>query len=650
MTFLSPHYLWFLSLISLPVIIHLLAKQKSKQIDFPSLIFLKQLEQDSLRKFNIKQLILLIIRTLMILLIILAFARPNLETGDGFGFNTEAVDLLLIILDNTASNSENFDSQNDEWLKEFGQNVEEKGTKVYFCGVSDLEIKSNNDAVISGYSAIYSGDFGEKLSKQLDLPQYRRKSILWIGDGQDVNEALLLLPDWKKYVLWESIKDDVGLFSIKLPPRSLLKDDLYSVGVELGNNSKDLTMSLEFSVNDRRVNQTIVTSEDHFVELSTRVTEPGPQEGVLEFREDEYSFNNVRYFVLSADSDIPVQIISSNNSPDYWNIIKSSMQETNVNLDLRLLDYGSIDELNINRAGTIIVDDASKLAGYSWRQLETFISNGGQLILFGSGGPNMQELLGFKDGMTQENNQLPFGLFYTTTARQNIKTTPLGEVITKGRLKVYRRYNISSGELDETWIRYFDEQPFLGVKYLQKGRVVWFNTDFAIEANNLPLLGSFPPLILELCQFQSMEGSRDPNNMEVGDTLRFYPSAQKGGKTLFSLQRPDGTVDYQQPDSNFVIHYTNTDIPGVYRFMGERQVLKPIAVNITPHEARAHLVDYNFDDTDIAVHEDRNSLMKQIMEERVGTALWPIILIILLLLWMSETYLSRIKSTWRQND
>ncbi len=650
MTFLNPFYLWFLPLITVPIIIHLLAKRKSKLIDFPSLKFLKLLEQDALRKFNIKQLILLIIRTLMILFIILAFARPGLDTDSGFGLHSGSIDLLIIGIDNTASNRSNFEDLDKKWLDEFGSELTGKGYKVLYSGLTDLQLHESIHEIESGFGDIYAQDFVERLFSQIDLDQYERRSFLWLGDGQDARLRLETLTNWNKYLLINPIRRDVSINNIKLPALGVRLNESYSMMVELGR-SPDMQQSvgLELTINDKRQNQIAVEANMGAAEISGRVEESGYQTGQVILPADDASYNDERYFILPAAGGIPVQILRSRQIPDFWNIIGSAVKDQGINLSIRILDYPEVDNLDLSKGGTIIVDDASVLEAYNWNRLRTFISNGGQLIVFGNGGEAMTSILGFKSQLVEERNLSALGLFITGEATKQINTTPLKAIVEQNRLKVFKRFKSAGDELDETWVRYLDEQPFLGANKFGKGRIVWFNTEFGMHANNLPVLGMFPTLIIQLAQSQEIKAQSEMYNYSIGDTLHFYPTASMNQNTPYGVQRPDGSIDYLTPDTNYTLHYATTNLPGVYKLSRGRQILQPVAVNISTHEAAAHSKSYAFDASDIVVSNEQSETRAQFLKQGSNIAVWPFLFMLVFILMLIETYLSRIKATWRQN-
>ncbi len=71
MSFLTPFFLWLLPLTAIPLIIHLLNRRNLITIDFSTLRFLKLLEKESIRKLQVLQILLLILRTIIITNILL---------------------------------------------------------------------------------------------------------------------------------------------------------------------------------------------------------------------------------------------------------------------------------------------------------------------------------------------------------------------------------------------------------------------------------------------------------------------------------------------------------------------------------------------------------------------------------------------------
>ena len=103
MTFLNTAILFGLIAGAIPIIIHLITRQKAKTVFFSTLRFLKELQNQQIRRLKIRQILLLILRTLIILLLVLAFARPTLKRRLSTGVSSAAKTTAVLILDNSLS-------------------------------------------------------------------------------------------------------------------------------------------------------------------------------------------------------------------------------------------------------------------------------------------------------------------------------------------------------------------------------------------------------------------------------------------------------------------------------------------------------------------------------------------------------------------
>src|SRR5256714_11206735 len=78
MTFVFPALLGGLILIGIPVLLHLIMKQKPRHLLFPAFRCLLQRHRTNQRKLRLRHLLLLALRVLLVALICLALARPKL--------------------------------------------------------------------------------------------------------------------------------------------------------------------------------------------------------------------------------------------------------------------------------------------------------------------------------------------------------------------------------------------------------------------------------------------------------------------------------------------------------------------------------------------------------------------------------------------
>ena len=103
MTFLNPLVLFGLAAAAIPVLIHLFNFRRPQRIDFSTLRFLREIEATSVRRVRIQQWILLALRTLAVVCLVLAFARPTLPTADAGVFGDDGARAVAVVLDNSLS-------------------------------------------------------------------------------------------------------------------------------------------------------------------------------------------------------------------------------------------------------------------------------------------------------------------------------------------------------------------------------------------------------------------------------------------------------------------------------------------------------------------------------------------------------------------
>jgi hypothetical protein len=104
MSFLAPLFFLGLGAIAVPVIVHLIQRERKHVVQFPSLMFIRRIPYQSVRRRRIRHWYLLLMRAAAMALLVAAFARPFLKTdaaavGLGGGGSREVV----IALDRSAS-------------------------------------------------------------------------------------------------------------------------------------------------------------------------------------------------------------------------------------------------------------------------------------------------------------------------------------------------------------------------------------------------------------------------------------------------------------------------------------------------------------------------------------------------------------------
>ncbi len=102
MTFLHPLALVGLAAAAIPALLHLLERRVPPEAEFPPLRYLSEAERQNARRLKLRHLLLLLLRTALIVLLVLAAARPLFPTRASGGSLHEPT-ALAVILDNSPS-------------------------------------------------------------------------------------------------------------------------------------------------------------------------------------------------------------------------------------------------------------------------------------------------------------------------------------------------------------------------------------------------------------------------------------------------------------------------------------------------------------------------------------------------------------------
>ena len=103
MQFLAPLFLTALAAIGLPIVLHLVQREKRRTVAFPSLMFLRAIPHRSTRRRRLRDLPLLLLRVLALALLAAAFARPLLERGKRPAGQAGGAREVVLLLDRSYS-------------------------------------------------------------------------------------------------------------------------------------------------------------------------------------------------------------------------------------------------------------------------------------------------------------------------------------------------------------------------------------------------------------------------------------------------------------------------------------------------------------------------------------------------------------------
>lgn len=103
MSLLAPAFLIGLATLAVPLLIHLIRRERHDAVEFPSLMFLGRIPQPVVKRRRIRNWWLFALRCLALFLLVGAFARPFVDRGESALAQVEAAREVVILLDRSYS-------------------------------------------------------------------------------------------------------------------------------------------------------------------------------------------------------------------------------------------------------------------------------------------------------------------------------------------------------------------------------------------------------------------------------------------------------------------------------------------------------------------------------------------------------------------
>ena len=96
MAFINPLFLFGMLAATIPIVVHLVRRTRALRVQFPSLMFIRQIEQKTIRRRKLRNLWLLALRCLALLLLALAFSRPYISASNREAASAEGTGVILL--------------------------------------------------------------------------------------------------------------------------------------------------------------------------------------------------------------------------------------------------------------------------------------------------------------------------------------------------------------------------------------------------------------------------------------------------------------------------------------------------------------------------------------------------------------------------
>ena len=694
MIFLNPAVLLGLFAASIPVLIHLLNLRKLKKVDFSTLVFLKELQKNKIRKIKIKQLLLLTLRVMIILFLVMAFARPTLKGISIGGTSSAAKTTAVVILDNTFSmsvvgNNGSYLNQAKETVNEILNQLQE-GDEAALILLSNLpsELSINNEikstSNLSDFKkqvnavdiSYYSGNLNDaivKAAKVLSQSQNFNNEIYLLSDFQEgriyeqssLSDLSEILNDKVKlYTFDYSGKEvfNIGIDKLKVNTQIFEKDKPISFSITITNYSSSPAENTVVSlfVNNERVAQQSINlgpGETKILTMESTVKSTGYNDAFVEIEDDDILQDNKRFASFYVPDEIPIAVFTEENKDAQFVNLALTAGEGKV-LNVTIKNINQIASFDISQFDVLILIGTGNLNDYT--KIKSYVDNGGGLFLMPSAKSTLDSFKKITSELDLPQPQETVGKINSVDNAVSFENVDFNHpvfqnIFSKEKKKIespdiYFHYKITTEGKGKNIISLIDGSSFLSEYKMGKGKIFILNTAPVLSWSNFPLKSIFVPLINKSAFYLASE-NRTENEHFAGDGVNINVSNQS--LPQIKIEKPNKSDEYinlkDQNNPNFITYY-NTSLPGNYHVYSREKIIDDFSVNanplesvtkyITDSEFKDYLNKINFKGHYIRV-DKKDDPAKIILKSRFGSELWKYFLFIALTLALVEMMVAR---------
>ena len=687
MGFLNPILLLGILAAAVPLIIHLWRRHQAKTVDFSSLMFLLAAYRQNVRRIQLKHLLILLLRVLIITLIALALARPLLKNRFAFaGGRTKTS--VVIILDNSYS---------------MGYQGIQGGRFEVAKGMA-LEIAQSLQRGDSA-SVILMSDIPDSLFPKLtkDLNQVReairRSQISYratlvppslemahdiLEASNDPNKEIYLISDFNRngWTDWNRVPNRSGARIFLLPLDDEITDNIsieevqasnqligvglpIELGVGIGVHSDapvaDATLTLFIDGQKRRsINPQAGADESVTLTFTHQFESPGTHTGYLELTADRLPIDNRRYFVLDAYGQIRVLCVGVQTM--YLVLALNPAVQAQPNTGSSFLpataSLEALEDLVLTEYDILILADVPGFSARVQQQLQAFMRAGKSVIYFVGDDVDIASYNGFTDWLPAAVGQ-PITWQPPVTLSNYKADSSIFEVFKEADFagqyapQFYRGVELKPAEDAKIVAQLSDGTPFLIERPVDRGIALLFNVSAVqLEASNLLVNQNFLPLLQQAVLYTKAAQSAHRRNLIVGEP--YTANYRWSGATTTQITRLGDTPHSSETLSlteDGSLTFSGTDAPGIYQVEGQgRDTLLQdfFAVNVDATESELQPIPIQEAAERIgaqtAVISESEALEQTLNTYRVGVEIWSELLLIALILMLIEGILSNRES------
>lgn len=558
MSLLAPLFLAGLLAVAIPIAVHLTARDRQKSLRFPSLRFLRRLPYREVRRQRLRDPLLFALRTLAVVLLALAFARPFIPTQNATALSPGRD--VLIALDMSYSMAYS-SAQGSSWQRARDAVRETLGALpadsrvalLTFADEAQLVVPPTRDSALVT-TALDDLEPGPGQTAYAPVLRLANDALLDHQTADSSVREVILISDFQAKA-WDRQRADQLLPGVRLrtvnvgpvangeEPANVrltsveLHDEEQLLRLRLVNDSPNavqgtVTLNVANETTAAQPVRVAATASQH-LSLALPTNQPTDQETaqgmILEFQDggesDGLATDSRFHLTLAPRPSVPVLLVEKRATP----YLRQALElQGEIALDLRTTTPERVRRTDIEVASLIILHDCPLPSGDAGRALADAVAGGAGLwILLGNGSGDLPEEGWLGIGWSATVDRLSaHGVHFNAADTSH----PIFEIfaaegsgnVSGPRIDRYREIEIATGDhvTDDVNVvaRYTDGAVAIVEKKHGEGRVLVWGSPLDNLWSNLPIQAIFLPLVHQTSRYLA-DISVQPHSWQIGDRL-----------------------------------------------------------------------------------------------------------------------------------
>ena len=388
MGFAAAGLLPFVALAAAPVIIHILSRVRLRRMDFPSLMLLQSVQRERFAWFRARELLLLLLRTLALLALLLALARPYFR---GTGPVQITGDVVILLDDSYSMNAAHCwaraGSTAARLVRPLGP---DRRVLLMFAsrpgGPPGWRTPKQTLAALDSLDEpTTAAVLGPALTRAGRLADSADATLIVLSDLQGrAFDGEWQLPDTA--VVIDIGRDDVppnlGVVALRLEPHSVRTGPAARLQADITNHgASPATVTATLDIDDRkeRLVTELAPHSTRSITFETGIKQPGLHRARVTLNRDSLETDDTRFLAVRIPDTIKVLVVTSDRVPgDY--VIRALAADSSGRLQVTAVSMSGLRSRDLRRHDVILTTDPLAMSDGDWTRISFALHAGTALL------------------------------------------------------------------------------------------------------------------------------------------------------------------------------------------------------------------------------------------------------------------------------